>query len=256
MTLCNLAIEGGARCGYVNPDETTYRYLYGRDYAPTGAAWDDAVARWRQAGTDADAAYDDVVVIQGGDIEPMVTWGTSPDQSVPISGHIPHLRGPESSAIRDALEFMGLAPGETVLGTQIDVAFIGSCTNGRLSDFEAVAEALSRGRFHVATHVRALIVPGSRRVRDQLIERGIDRLFREAGFEFRDAGCSLCCGRNADSLHGMQVCASSSNRNFRGRQGSPTGRTILMSPVMVAAAAVRGEVADARSVFGSNGTRS
>jgi 3-isopropylmalate/(R)-2-methylmalate dehydratase large subunit len=211
--------------------------------------------RWRQVGSDADAVYDDTVAIQGDDIEPMVTWGTSPDQSIPINGHIPHLAGPDSSAMHDALAFMGLEPGGTVLGTRIDVAFIGSCTNGRLSDFEAVAEALDRGRFRVASHVRALLVPGSRRIGDQLIARGMDRVFREAGFEVRDAGCSLCCGMNSDSLRGRQVCASSSNRNFRGRQGSPTGRTILMSPVMVAAAAIRGEVADARCVFGSNGTR-
>jgi 3-isopropylmalate/(R)-2-methylmalate dehydratase large subunit len=255
MTLCNLAIEGGARCGYVNPDETTYRYLQGRDHVPVDAAWDDAVTRWRQVGSDLNAAYDDVVSIRGDDIQPMVTWGTSPDQSVPVSGHIPHLAELESPSIRDALEFMGLEPGGTPLGTRIDVAFIGSCTNGRLSDFEAVAEALSRGKFHVAPHVRALVVPGSRRVRDQLIERGLDRIFCEAGFEIRDAGCSLCCGMNADSLRGRQTCASSSNRNFRGRQGSPTGRTLLMSPVMVAAAAIRGEIADARNVFGSSKVR-
>ena len=144
---------------------------------------------------------------------------------------------------------MGFEPAGAVLGTRIDVAFIGSCTNGRLSDFETVAQVLGRGEFHVAPHVRALVVPGSRRVRDQLIEKGLDRVFRGAGFEVRDAGCSLCCGMNADSLHGSQTCASSSNRNFRGRQGSPTGRTILMSPVMVAAAAICGEVTDARIVF-------
>jgi 3-isopropylmalate/(R)-2-methylmalate dehydratase large subunit len=251
MTLCNLAIEGGARCGYVNPDETTYRYLRGRDQVPRDAAWGDAVARWRKVSSDMDATYDDVVSIEGADIQPMVTWGTSPDQSIPIGGRIPHFAEPTSTSIRDALEFMGFEPGETPLGTRIDVAFIGSCTNGRLSDFEAVAEALNRGTFRVAAHVRALIVPGSRHVRNQLIERGLDRIFCEAGFEFRDAGCSLCCGMNADSLRGRQTCASSSNRNFRGRQGSPTGRTLLMSPVMVAAAAIRGEVADARSVFGS-----
>jgi 3-isopropylmalate/(R)-2-methylmalate dehydratase large subunit len=249
MTLCNLAIEGGARCGYVNPDDTTFCYLHGRDYAPEGQAWVEAVAQWRTVASDPDAIYDDVVVIRGEDIAPMVTWGTSPDQSVPIHGLIPTVPAIGASATSEALEFMGIRPGGTMIGTRIDVAFIGSCTNGRLSDFEAVAGLLDAGSFHVAPHVRALIVPGSRHVRDQLIARGLDQIFLRAGFEFRDSGCSLCCGMNADSLRGRETCASSSNRNFRGRQGSPTGRTILMSPVMVAAAAVAGEVADARSVF-------
>ncbi|HXT79516.1 MAG TPA: 3-isopropylmalate dehydratase large subunit, partial [Acetobacteraceae bacterium] len=249
MTLCNLAIEAGARCGYVNPDQTTYAYLGGRDHAPRGVAWDRAVAAWDAVRSDPDAAYDDVVVLRGEDIAPMVTWGTSPDQSVPVGDAIPALAAlpeAERAATGEVLNFMGMQAGMPVQGTRIDVAFLGSCTNGRVSDFEAVAEQLRGRGLRVAPHVRALAVPGSRRVREALIEKGIDQVLIEAGFEFRDAGCSLCCGMNADSLRGQQTCASSSNRNFRGRQGSPTGRTILMSPVMVAAAAIAGEVTDAR----------
>jgi len=245
MTLCNLAIEGGARCGYVNPDQTTFDYLHGRDHAPRGTAWDRAVAEWQRVRSDDDAVYDDHIVLDARQIEPMVTWGTSPDQSVPVGGIIP------GDHAGDVLDFMGFAAGQPIIGTRIDVAFIGSCTNGRLSDFEAVAAYLRGRDLHVAPHVRALTVPGSRRVRNALIERGLDRIFIDAGFQFRDAGCSLCCGMNADRLQGREICASSSNRNFRGRQGSPTGRTLLMSPVMVAAAAIAGEVADARHFLGA-----
>ncbi len=244
MTLCNLAIEAGARCGYVNPDATTYDYLRGRDHAPRGVAWDKAVAAWDAVRSDPDAEYDDRVVLRAEEIEPMVTWGTSPDQSVPVGGAVPD--DAESGEVR---EFMGFEPGQPIIGTRIDVAFLGSCTNGRLSDFEAVAACLRGRDLHVAPHVRALVVPGSQRVRAAMIERGLDRVFIEAGFQFRDAGCSLCCGMNADRLQGREICASSSNRNFRGRQGSPTGRTLLMSPVMVAAAAIAGEVTDARQFF-------
>ena len=252
MTLCNLAIEAGARCGYVNPDQTTYAYLHGRDHAPHGATWDRAVDAWERVRSDPDATYDDVVVLPAGAIAPMVTWGTSPDQSVPVGGHVPD---PAAVAEQDrgwtneVLGFMGFEPGQPVLGTRIDVAFLGSCTNGRLSDFVAVAEQIRDRGFRVAPHVRALVVPGSQRVRDALVAAGLDRVFADAGFEVRDAGCSLCCGMNADRLAAREVCASSSNRNFRGRQGSPTGRTLLMSPVMVAAAAIAGEVTDARQFF-------
>ncbi|HVY15276.1 MAG TPA: 3-isopropylmalate dehydratase large subunit [Rhodopila sp.] len=252
MTLCNLAIEGGARCGYVNPDQTTYDYLRGRDHAPQGAAWDEAMTAWEQVRSDRDAAYDDVVVLRGEDIQPMVTWGVSPDQSVPVGGAVPDptaISGQEQGPTRDVLDFMGLRPAAPIAGTRIDVAFIGSCTNGRVSDFEAVADQLRGRGLRVAPHVRALAVPGSRRVREALIAKGIDKVLIEAGFDFRDTGCSLCCGMNADSLKGQETCASSSNRNFRGRQGSPTGRTMLMSPVMVAAAAIAGEVTDARRFF-------
>jgi 3-isopropylmalate/(R)-2-methylmalate dehydratase large subunit len=252
MTLCNLAIEAGARCGYVNPDETTFAYLKGRDHAPKGDAWETAVERWRAVHSDADANYDDVVTLKGEEIEPMVTWGVSPDQSVPIGGCVPdpaQLPEAERKAVAETLEFMGLRPGQKIEGTKIDVAFVGSCTNGRQSDFAAVAEALGHGSHHVSDSVKALIVPGSRRVRDALVAAELDQVFTSAGFEFRDAGCSLCCGMNADSLKGTQTCASSSNRNFKGRQGSPTGRTMLMSPVMVAAAAITGRVTDARKLF-------
>ncbi len=257
MTLCNLAIEAGARCGYVNPDRTTYDYLRGRELAPKGAAWDQAILAWDRVRSDPDAVYDDSVVLRGEDIQPMVTWGVSPDQSVPVGGFVPdpsrladqERDNQERNNIAEILRFMGFPSGAPVLGTRIDVAFLGSCTNGRVSDFEAVAEQLRGRGLHVAPHVRALAVPGSRQVREALIARGIDKVLIDAGFEFRDAGCSLCCGMNADSLKGQQTCASSSNRNFRGRQGSPTGRTILMSPVMVAAAAIAGEVTDARQFF-------
>lgn len=244
MTLCNMAVEGGARCGYVNPDRVTLDYLRGRPYAPADAAAD----RWLAVASDPDAEWDDSVTIRAEEIRPMVTWGTSPDQSVPVDRPVPDpaSAGAEAGGWRDALEFMGAEPGQPVLGTAIDTAFIGSCTNGRLSDLEAVADYLRRTPGRVAHGVRAMIVPGSRSVREAVIERGLDRLFAERGFELRDAGCSLCCGMNADKLVGEQVCASSSNRNFRGRQGSPTGRTYLMSPVMVAAAALAGRITDAR----------
>jgi 3-isopropylmalate/(R)-2-methylmalate dehydratase large subunit len=252
MTLCNLAVEGGARCGYVNPDEITFAYLRGREYAPPEQAWDSAVAHWRNFASDDDASYDDRVVLRAEEIAPMVTWGTSPHQSCTVDETTPSLDSlPENERIggQEALRFMDLQPSQSMVGTKIDVAFIGSCTNGRLSDYEAVAEHLAGRDFHVAPHVKALIVPGSRQVRDALIAKGLDKIFIAAGFEFRDAGCSLCCGMNSDSLTDGQTCASSSNRNFKGRQGSPSGRTILMSPVMVAAAAIAGEVADARRLF-------
>jgi 3-isopropylmalate/(R)-2-methylmalate dehydratase large subunit len=254
MTLCNMAIEAGARCGYVNPDQATFDYLQGREYAPTQQHWDSALAYWRSVASDADAAYDDVVTLRAEDIQPMVTWGTSPDQSCAIHQQTPVisvLPVHEQARTTEILDFMGLSSGQSMIGQHIDVAFIGSCTNGRLSDYEAVADLLRSGDHHVAPHVKALIVPGSRQVRDALVAKGLDTIFIRAGFEFRDAGCSLCCGMNSDSLTGQQTCASSSNRNFKGRQGSPQGRTLLMSPVMVAAAAIAGHVTDARTLFAS-----
>jgi len=256
MTVCNMSIEGGARCGYVNPDRTTYAYLEGREYAPTGAAWERAVADWESVRSDPDARYDDVVQIRGEDIEPVVTWGITPAQSAPIGAALPApdaFPADERPLIDEAYRYMALTPGAPIRGTRIDVAFIGSCTNGRVSDFAEVARHLEGRRLHVAKHVKALIVPGSQQVRDELIRRGYDRVFRDAGFEFREAGCSMCLAMNPDKLEGSQVCASSSNRNFKGRQGSPTGRTLLMSPVMVAAAAIAGEVTDARTLFAITG---
>ncbi len=253
MTVCNMSIEGGARCGYVNPDDTTIAYLKGRKFAPSGAAWDRAVAYWKSVRSDADAAYDDVVKIRGEDIEPVVTWGITPGQSIGVNGAIPDAKDfPESErgTINEAYGYMSLAAGQKIRGTKIDVAFIGSCTNGRLSDFEEV-ERLIRGKgFKVKPNVRAMVVPGSQAVRRAMIDKGYDKTFTDAGFEFREAGCSMCLAMNPDKLNGREVCASSSNRNFKGRQGSPTGRTLLMSPAMVAAAAIAGEVTDARELFG------
>lgn len=253
MTVCNMSIEGGARCGYVNPDQTTYDYIRGRDFAPKGADWDRAVAHWNSVRSDPGAEYDDVVTYRGEEIEPMVTWGITPGQSTGVGGTIPAAESfPESErpGIREAYEYMSFRPGDAIRGTKIDVAFLGSCTNGRISDFEEVVRHIRGRGLRVAPHVRALAVPGSQAVAREMIERGYDVILREAGFEFREAGCSMCLAMNPDKLRGREICASSSNRNFKGRQGSPTGRTLLMSPVMVAAAAIAGEVTDAREMFG------
>lgn len=252
MTVCNMSIEGGARVGYVNPDETTFAYLKGRPYAPKGAAWDQAVSSWKSFASDPGCAYDDVVKIDAGEIAPTVTWGINPGQGISISESIPDPKTAtapdEKSSIEEALAYMKLQPGAPIKGTKIDVAFLGSCTNGRLSDFQEVAKYV-KGR-RVASGVKAIAVPGSQIVAIQCEKLGIDKVLTEAGFEWRAAGCSMCLAMNPDKLIGDQLCASSSNRNFKGRQGSPTGRTLLMSPLMVAAAAVTGQVADAREVFG------
>jgi 3-isopropylmalate/(R)-2-methylmalate dehydratase large subunit len=245
MTLCNMSIEGGARAGYVNPDDTTFAFLRGRRFAPQGDAFGRAVAWWRSIASDADAPYDDRVRLDAASIEPTVTWGINPGQSVGIGEPLPSAPGDE--AVDEALAFMGFAAGSRMEGTPIDVAFIGSCTNGRLSDLEEAARIV-RGR-RVAPGVKALVVPGSRRVSREAEARGLDEVFRRAGFEWRGAGCSMCLGMNTDRLEGRQVCASSSNRNFKGRQGSPTGRTLLMSPAMVAAAAIAGHVVDVRTLL-------
>ncbi|HMI93660.1 MAG TPA: 3-isopropylmalate dehydratase large subunit [Polyangiales bacterium] len=252
MTVCNMAIEGGARCGYVNPDETTYEYLKGRQHSPSGAAWDRALAYWQSVRSDADAKYDDVVNVRAEDIEPVVTWGITPAQSTAVNAKVPELsafKPDEHGLVQEAYRYMGFEPGSAIAGKKIDVAFIGSCTNGRFSDFEEVVRHLQRSGKKVKAGVRALVVPGSQAVRERLIEAGYDKVFTDAGFEFREAGCSMCLAMNPDKLVGRELCASSSNRNFKGRQGSPEGRTLLMSPVMVAAAAICGEVADAREVF-------
>jgi 3-isopropylmalate/(R)-2-methylmalate dehydratase large subunit len=252
MTVCNMAVEGGAVCGYVNPDATTYAYLRGREYAPDGASWDEAVRGWDALRSDPDARYDDVVTFSAEDIEPRVTWGITPAQSTAINAPLPspgEFPPTERALVDEAYAYMGFTPGRPLRGQTIDVAFIGSCTNGRFSDLEEVAGHLKRSGRKVRPGVRALLVPGSQKVRDQLVAAGYDRVFREAGFEFREAGCSLCLAVNPDKLVKREICASSSNRNFKGRQGSPEGRTLLMSPVMVAAAAVCGHVADAREVF-------
>jgi 3-isopropylmalate/(R)-2-methylmalate dehydratase large subunit len=240
MTICNMSIEGGARIGYVNPDDTTFAFVRGRPFAPPDDQFARAVAWWRTLASDADAVYDDRVRIDAAAIEPTVTWGINPGQSVAIGDSVP-------AGDTEALAFMGFTAGAPIAGTRIDVAFIGSCTNGRLSDLEEAARVV-RGR-RVARHVKALVVPGSNAVRAAAEARGLDEVFRQAGFEWRGAGCSMCLGMNADRLAGREVCASSSNRNFKGRQGSPTGRTLLMSPAMVAAAAIAGEVVDVRSML-------
>ncbi|HEX7779761.1 MAG TPA: 3-isopropylmalate dehydratase large subunit, partial [Vicinamibacterales bacterium] len=247
MTICNMSIEGGARAGYVNPDDTTFDYLRGRRFAPQGGAFDRACAWWRSLASDPGARWDDVVRLDAGEIAPTVTWGINPGQSVPVDLPLPDpasVNEPDRSGMREALEFMGLQPGYRMTGTRIDVAFIGSCTNARLSDLREAARVVSGHR--VASHVRALVVPGSQAVRAAAEREGLDEVFRTAGFDWRAAGCSMCLGMNPDKLEGREVCASSSNRNFKGRQGSPTGRTLLMSPAMVAAAAVAGEVVDVR----------
>jgi len=248
LTVCNMSIEGGALVGYVNPDDTTFSYLRGRPFAPAGDAFDRAVTYWRSVASGPDARYDDVVTLAAADIEPTVTWGINPGQSVAVSGRLP--RPEETSDAGTALrayQHTGFTPGSPVQEIPIDVAFVGSCTNSRLSDLRAAAR-VAKGR-HVHAKVRAIVVPGSYAVKRQAEEEGLDEVFREAGFEWREAGCSMCLAMNPDRLNGREICASSSNRNFIGRQGSATGRTILMSPAMVAAAAVSGHIADVRELL-------
>ncbi len=232
----------------MNPDQTTFDYLRGRPFAPSGDAFDRARTWWSSIASDKDARYDDDVVIKAEELTPVVTWGVNPGQSIAVDGRIPSPRdaGAEAQAVGDALGYMGLESGQPIAGMRVDVAFIGSCTNSRLSDLREAARIV-RGR-HVAPHVTALVVPGSASVKKAAESEGLDEIFREAGFEWRAAGCSMCLGMNPDKLEGNQVCAASSNRNFKGRQGSPTGRTLLMSPAMVAAAAVAGEVTDVREL--------
>ena len=249
MTLCNMSIEGGARIGYVNPDETTFAYLEGRPFAPEEDAFDRAKTWWRSMVSDADAKYDDDVTIDGDTIEPRVTWGINPGQSVRVSESIPvpSSAGDDAGALSEALGFMGFTAGAPISGTKVDVAFVGSCTNSRLSDLREAARVVKGHR--VSSHVRALVVPGSKGIRAAAESEGLHEIFQEAGFEWRGAGCSMCLAMNPDRLNGREVCASSSNRNFKGRQGSPTGRTLLMSPAMVAAAAIKGEVVDVRQML-------
>ena len=245
MTVCNMSIEGGALVGYVNPDQTTFDYLKGRPHAPKGAGFERAIAYWKSVASDADAEYDDVVTYEGKEIEPTVTWGINPGQSVGISETLPT---PEQSvdpeSVKKAYEHMGWKPGAPILGTPVNVAFIGSCTNGRLADLRAAAK-IAKGR-KVNPAVRALVVPGSAEVKKLAEQEGLHEIFIEAGFQWREAGCSMCLAMNPDKLNGREISASSSNRNFIGRQGSPQGRTLLMSPVMVAAAALNGKVVDVR----------
>ena len=247
MTVCNMSIEAGARAGLIAPDDVTFGYLEGRPRVHTGAAWTSDVERWRTLRTDADARYDRQVTLDASQVRPQVTWGTTPGMVADITARVPDpARLPteaERQAARRALAYMGLEPGTPLAGIPIDRVFLGSCTNARIEDLRAAA-AVVRGR-HVAPRVRAMVVPGSQRVKAQAEQEGLDRVFREAGFEWRNAGCSMCLGMNADVLGPGERCAATSNRNFEGRQGRG-GRTHLMSPMMAAAAAIAGRLVDVR----------
>ena len=245
MTVCNMSIEGGALLGYVNPDATTFEFLKGREFVPKGKDYDRAVAYWKSVASDSDAHYDDVVEMEGSDIEPTVTWGINPGQAVGVSEKLPIPEEmPDPEGAERAYKHMGWNPGTPILGIPIDVAFIGSCTNSRLSDLRAAANIAKGKKVHPG--IRALVVPGSTEVKALAEKEGLHQIFIEAGFEWRAAGCSMCLAMNPDKLTGREVCASSSNRNFIGRQGSPKGRTLLMSPAMATAAALNGKVVDVR----------
>ena len=249
MTLCNMAIEGGARCGYVNPDQTTFDYPKGRPHAPSGEAWDRAVSWWKSLASGADACFDDEVKLDAATIAPTITWGITPGQGIGVDEAVPTLeQTPEEDRplAQEAYRYMDLQPGQAIAGLPVDVCFIGSCTNGRLSDLRAAA-SIAAGR-QVASGIKAFVVPGSEQVAAAAEAEGLDAVFRQAGFEWREPGCSMCLAMNPDRLEGRQISASSSNRNFKGRQGSASGRTLLMSPAMVAAAAITGHVTDVRSL--------
>lgn len=247
MTVCNMTIEAGARAGLIAPDETTIEYLKGRSHSPKGAAWEQAVAYWRTLVSDPGAVYDKEITLDAATVAPTVTWGTSPEDVAPITGTVPL---PESvadegkrAAMKRAYEYMGVQPGQRLQDLKVDRVFIGSCTNGRIEDLRAAA-AVAKGR-KVAAHVGAMVVPGSGLVKEQAEREGLDKIFKEAGFEWREPGCSMCLAMNADRLEPGQRCASTSNRNFEGRQGRG-GRTHLVSPEMAAAAAIKGYLADVR----------
>jgi 3-isopropylmalate/(R)-2-methylmalate dehydratase large subunit len=240
MTVCNMSIEGGARAGLIAPDETTFQYLEGRPQSPKGKEWDKAVSDWRSLPTDPGAGYDRTVSLDASKIEPMLTYGTNPGMSVRIGDAIPR------DANQKSLRYMGVSPGEKLLGKPVDVVFIGSCTNSRISDLRLAASVM-KGR-RVAGGVRALVVPGSQEVKRQATAEGLDRIFREAGAEWREPGCSMCIAMNGDQLSPGELAVSTSNRNFEGRQGKG-GRTILASPLTAAAAAVTGKITDARTLM-------
>ena len=242
MTVCNMSIEGGARIGYVNPDQTTYDYVKGREYAPKSEAFDTAVLAWESIKSDPDAVYDDVVYYDAKELSPMVTWGITPGQSVGIDDVLPS--DVTDPLVATALDHMQFAPGMAIKGTPIDVVFLGSCTNSRLSDLREAARFLDGKKVH--DRVKMIVVPGSQQVKKMAEAEGLDQIFIESGAQWREAGCSMCLGMNPDKLIGDQLCASTSNRNFIGRQGSPTGRTLLMSPGMAAVAAIAGQVEDVR----------
>ncbi|MEM8804109.1 MAG: 3-isopropylmalate dehydratase large subunit, partial [Pseudomonadota bacterium] len=248
MTVCNMAIEGGARAGLIAPDEKTFEYVKGRPHAPKGAQWEAALAYWKTLFSDEDAHWDEVVTIKGEDIAPVVTWGTSPEDVLPITDSVPapdSFEGGKVGAAERSIDYMGLTPGQKLSDIEIDTVFIGSCTNGRIEDLRAAAEIVKGKKIAVK---RAMVVPGSGLVRAQAEEEGLADIFKEAGFEWRMAGCSMCLAMNPDQLSEGERCASTSNRNFEGRQGFK-GRTHLMSPAMAAAAAVTGKLTDVREMM-------
>ncbi len=247
MTVCNMSIEGGARAGMVAPDDTTFEYMAGRPYAPQGAAWDEAVAYWRTLPSDDGAAFDKTITLDANTLEPMVTYGTNPGMGVPISGRVPDpdtlTDVGQKNAVRKALAYMDLKPNQPLLGQKIDVVFIGSCTNSRISDLRNAAAVL-KGR-KVNPQTRVLVVPGSQQIKKQAEQEGLDRIFREAGAEWRESGCSMCLAMNGDQVGAGEYAVSTSNRNFEGRQGKGA-RTFLASPLTAAASAIEGRIADAR----------
>ena len=248
MTVCNMAIEGGARAGLIAPDQKTFDYVKGRPHAPKGAAYETAVAQWKTLFTDEGAHFDKVITLKGEDIAPLVTWGTSPEDVLPITSTVPNpedFEGGKVDAVRRSLDYMGLTPGQNLSDVDIDTVFIGSCTNGRIEDLRAVADVVKGKK--VKDGIRAMIVPGSGLVKAQAEEEGVADILREAGFDWREPGCSMCLAMNADKLAPGERCASTSNRNFEGRQGKG-GRTHLMSPGMAAAAALTGKLADVRNI--------
>jgi 3-isopropylmalate/(R)-2-methylmalate dehydratase large subunit len=248
MTVCNMSVELGARAGLIAPDNKVFDWLQGRPFAPSGAAWDKEVAGWKSLFSDDGAQFDREVTLDANTIEPMVTWGNSPEDAAPVTGRVPKLEDalndPARLSLQSSLGYMGLEAGQPLAGLPIDHVFIGSCTNGRIEDLRSAASVV-RGR-HVAAGVQAWIVPGSGLVKKQAEAEGLDQIFRDAGFQWRHAGCSMCLGTNGDQVAPGQRCASTSNRNFRGRQG-PGSRTHLMSPAMAAAAAISGHIVDVRT---------
>ncbi len=247
MTICNMSIEGGARCGYINPDEKTFNYIQNKLCAPKNENWDEAILWWKSLKSDENSIYDDVIKFDASKVEPTVTWGITPGQSVGINQQIPLLKelSPNDQLVaKEAYEYMSFKPGQSIKNTPVDVCFIGSCTNGRISDLRVAAQVLKNKK--VFKHIKAFVVPGSEKVANEAKKEGLDKIFKDSGFQWREPGCSMCLAMNSDKLIGNQVSASSSNRNFKGRQGSPSGRTLLMSPAMVAAAAINGKVSDVR----------
>lgn len=248
MTICNMSIEAGARAGIIAPDETTFAYLRGRPQVPQAEKFDEAVERWRHLATDEGAVYDRQVIIDANSVEPQVTWGTNPGQVIPITGMIPHPSSfasvDEQASAQSALEYMDLTPGTPIQEVKLDRVFIGSCTNSRIEDLRAAAGVIKGN--HVSPGVWALVVPGSFAIKKQAEQEGLDQIFKAAGFDWREAGCSMCLGMNPDILSPGERCASTSNRNFEGRQGKG-GRTHLVSPAMAAAAALAGHLVDVRN---------